>query len=241
MRGSRWQGIFLALGVLIVVGEIVFAGRLHGGPKNPTPVGEAAAQTATPTDVSSTPTAAPSPAQAVFIGDGTTKASGFPALVSRRLHWRPPVVLADPDAGYTAAPTFTSQLARAVDAKPDVVVLVGGINDRAAGRAVESATTSTLRRMRRRLPDAELVVVAPPFGDADPPQDVAAVRSAIKAAATQLPRTTYIDPISDRWLSGASPRLISKDGTKTTRNGQARMARLLGAELVDRGVIKRPG
>jgi lysophospholipase L1-like esterase len=109
--------------------------------------------------------------------------------------------------------------------KPDdvLVVFFGSRND----QAVEPAQLSilaygTYQLARRTAPKARFLVIGPPWPTADPPDNVLAIRDALKYQA-DIAGATFVDPIAEGWFVGR-PDLIGKDGVHPTDAGHKYMA-----------------
>jgi lysophospholipase L1-like esterase len=167
---------------------------------------------------------------AVYLGDSYTSgwngagigARGWPRLVDAARGWKT-VNLAVPGTGFIN-PGWTNQpiesrVARAIRARPDVIVLAGGHNDsRWSPAATARAADAVIDRLRRSAPDAVLVIVGPIWANGSPPRrclDLSAHLSR-KAAAVGA---VYVDPLAGRWFAGARHRLIGPDGIHPTNAG----------------------
>lgn len=122
--------------------------------------------------------------------------------------------------------TFAEALPRYVGPQTDLVVFFGSRNDRAIGKEkIEAAAFETYVAAKRLAPNAKLLVVGPPWPNADVPVPMFTTRDALKAAATKA-GADWVDPLEDRWFFD-QPTLIGSDTTHPTDEGHAYIAKLL--------------
>lgn len=195
----RWGAAVVAIGLV---------GALAGC----APTGSAAGPGPTPSTGASSLARVPAHARAYFFGDswtaGASAAPGrsFPYVTAEMLGWTP-VVDGISGTGYLAArlPNTVPYTARAAalpaDARADVVVLEGGLNDEGQDlQKLPAAASTTFREMEARFPGAPIVVLGPesPVLPAHPALDRidAILKSA--AAAAHLP---YISPLEEQWFT----------------------------------------
>lgn len=178
------------------------------------------------------------------IGDsyssGSDNAVVWPSLVAQSSALSM-VNFAIPGAGYVGGTgesgPFSNQLDRAVAAKPDVVVVFGGIND--VGKSVElirQAATDLLAELVRRLPASQVIVLGPLWHEEPPPEAALLIDGAVSAAADEA-NTPYVRLIDEKWL--VPPGLVQADGIHPTDMGQSAMAREIGPIL--QREIRQPG
>jgi lysophospholipase L1-like esterase len=142
-----------------------------------------------------------------FLGDdwaagvgASEKSKRFTSLVSKDLDVRERNFGVD-GSGYAAASSsdknYAARVAQVVAVKPQVVVVTGGRNDVVQDEADTAATDAgkLFAALHSRLPNAQLVAVAPMWGDSAPPDELATLAKAIKAAVNSN-GGTYLD-ISD--------------------------------------------
>ncbi len=127
--------------------------------------------------------------------------------------------------GWTGQPLRT-RLAATVRSKPQVVVVATGHNDSRYGAAAVSAARRDLARLRRQLPDAAIVVIAPIWANGSPPATMLRLRTALRREARAI-HAVFIDPLSGAWFAGASHRFISGDGIHPTNAGHRHIAQLV--------------
>ncbi len=192
-----------------------------------------------------------SPGHAVrvaFLGDSYTTGwngggygrAGWPAIVSRALGWRPRN-LAVAGTGYVN-PGWTGQpigtrVAAVVAARPRVVVLAAGHNDARFGtKASAAAADAVIDRLRRALPNAYLIVVAPIWANGSPPDGILGLRDRLRRKAASV-HALFIDPLRGRWFTGATHRYIGPDGIHPIDAGHRYIARMVLASL--RGATTR--
>jgi lysophospholipase L1-like esterase len=122
--------------------------------------------------------------------------------------------------------TFAEALPNAVGPKTDLVVFFGSRNDRAMGAAkIEAAATAAYSDAKKLAPKAKLLVVGPPWPNADVPVEMFTTRDALKAAADKA-GAAWVDPLAERWFFD-QPALIGSDKTHPTDEGHAYVAKLL--------------
>lgn len=182
------------------------------------------------------------PIRVVVIGDSYTGGSGeggrgaaaWPRIAGEDLRGdgmnAAVAVSAHGGSGYVArgidGSTFSDAVPGLLQPDDDVVVVFGGIND--ADKPVEQESVAVgelLSEVRRRSPDAEVIVVGPAWPDAEPTRQILSVRDVLSAAATAA-GATFIDPIADRWFADR-PDLIGDDGIHPTDEGHRLMAQKL--------------
>jgi lysophospholipase L1-like esterase len=181
---------------------------------------------------------------AAFLGDSYTTgwagagigAAGWPSLVSGPRGWRmvnrAVAGTGFVNPGWTGQPIRT-QVAAVVKARPGIVFVAGGHNDRRFGAAATGrAAAEVLERLRRELPDAVIVVLGPIWQSGSPPQQIRGIRDRLRTLA-QAVDALFIDPLRDGWFSGEARRLILSDGIHPSDRGHRRMADLVTAALGD--------
>lgn len=138
-----------------------------------------------------------------------------------------PTVAAEGGAGYCTrgnrGGVFEDLTVRAV--KPDdvLVVFFGSRNDmKVDPTRLSIAMYGTLRLARQIARSAELLVIGPPWTDADPPPEILRIRDVLSYQA-DLAGATFVDPLAARWFAGR-PDLIGKDGVHPTDAGHTYMA-----------------
>ncbi|MBB2992733.1 lysophospholipase L1-like esterase [Mycolicibacterium iranicum] len=138
-----------------------------------------------------------------------------------------PTVAAEGGAGYCTrgnrGGVFEDLTVRAV--KPDdvLVVFFGSRNDmKVDPTRLSIAMYGTLRLARQIARSADLLVIGPPWTDADPPPEILRIRDVLSYQA-DLAGATFVDPLAARWFAGR-PDLIGKDGVHPTDAGHTYMA-----------------
>jgi acyl-CoA thioesterase I len=209
-----------ALGVLVIIAAVYVS--THNGPSDAADAGGSVntnipAKVAPPpsssrpvTKLSSSSSSAttgsssagPGEKVVAFLGDEWTagagssaKASRFASLLSNRLGFTQRNFGTD-GAGYgTGADGYDSSVAKVVAAHPDVVVVSGGRNDLSPAHDL-TATAAEVDRvfadLRAGLPNAQLIAVAPFWGDSDLPQALVTLGHEVKAAVAAV-HGTYLD------------------------------------------------
>lgn len=182
------------------------------------------------------------PAEAVrvaIIGDSFTRGSdmggnsvhGWPALVAGKLCEQglnlDESVGAERGSGYvkrgSAGTVFADQIARVVEPDDRLVVIFGSINDGSVPTDdLSAAVRSTLSGARVAAPQAELLVIGPPWVNADPPDRILRVSSIIRSESEAVD-ATFVDPIAERWFVG-NPELIGADRIHPNDAGHAYLA-----------------
>jgi lysophospholipase L1-like esterase len=211
----------VAASVVAVVTVIVLAGVVyvfaHGG-NPPTDAGQALGaptQTAGSSALGpSAPVSGSDPAPpsgsadggtptVAFLGDdwtvgsgASTKAKRWTSLVSKALDLHE-VNLGVEGAGYAQKVaddgSYSGQVAGAVKADPDVVVVSGGRNDAYLTPAtVKADATELFADLHAKLPRARIVAVAPFWGDSAFPAPLTAIAKTIRTAVTAA-GGTYLD------------------------------------------------
>ncbi|OBG89241.1 hypothetical protein A5699_14660 [Mycobacterium sp. E802] len=147
-------------------------------------------------------------------------------------------VVAEGGAGYVArgnrGSIFADLVPRAVRPDDALIVFFGSRNDdRADLGAVTRLSHDALTMARQAAPAARMLVIGPPWVNADVPPNLLGVRDILRDEAEQV-GATFVDPIADRWFFD-HPELIGADGIHPTDAGHAYMADkiapLIGKEL----------
>ncbi len=147
-------------------------------------------------------------------------------------------VVAEGGAGYEArgnhGSIFTDLTARAVQPDDALIVFFGSRNDKDADLGVVTRLShDALTLARRAAPTARILVIGPPWVNADVPPNLLGIRDILRDQARQV-GATFVDPIADRWFFD-DPQLIGADGIHPTDAGHAYMADkiapLIGKEL----------
>jgi lysophospholipase L1-like esterase len=172
-----------------------------------------------------------------FIGDSYTQGGPrqgigerrWSALLTARLEQEGnPIrarVQAIPGSGYVngaTARSFAQMVPIVVTPSTGLVVLFGSRND-AGLRRVDQAATETFNAIRAIAPEAEILVVGPPWVDASPTVPIKVARDYVATAARQA-EVRFVDPIAEGWFAGPEPGLIDVDGVHPTDAGHAYIA-----------------
>jgi lysophospholipase L1-like esterase len=183
----------------------------------------------------------PAGSTAVFLGDSFTSGwngaglgrHGWPSIVAASRGWRA-IDLAVPGTGFLN-PGWTNQpvisrVAATIRLRPDIVVIASGHNDsRWSASATADAADAVIRRLRRALPDAVFVIVAPIWQNGSPPQRCLLLRDRLRTRAASI-GAIFIDPLADGWFAGSRRQLIGPDRLHPTDAGHRFMAgRVLAA------------
>jgi len=172
---------------------------------------------------------------AAYLGDSYTTGwsgagigkRGWPAIVSASFGWKT-VNRAVAGTGFVN-PGWTGQRIRSrvtavLKAQPGIVFVAGGHNDNRFGsRATGKAADAVLRRLRRELPDAVIVVIGPIWANGSPPAAIRGIRTELRRQAAAI-GAVFVDPIREGWFSGPAERFILADGIHPSNAGHRRMA-----------------
>ncbi|GAA3705154.1 SGNH/GDSL hydrolase family protein [Arthrobacter ginkgonis] len=166
------------------------------------------------------------------VGDSYTGGSGmdsgkdyrWPALVSEALDI-PVTLRTEGGTGYVKTSEGGVNLVVRAGEVPDadLVVFFGSRNDDAGYDAVLEGAMEAFAAAEDAAPDAELLVIGPPWVDGNPPATVRASRDAVKAAAKEV-GATFVDPLSRGWFAEGKKGLIGSDGVHPTDAGHEYLA-----------------
>jgi lysophospholipase L1-like esterase len=228
----------IALGLVACAVLGYFALNRPAPPEFTAPAAAAEPSTSSPARRSQPPA---DPVRVLAVGDQFTAGSeaggagdaGWPQLVAADLtEDRRPVevdVAAVAGSGYvqTSADGRTlGQLLEGTEAPYDVVVFFGSPNDTAAAADVQAAAQGAFATAKAASPDAQLVVIGPPWNSAEAPGYVVTDRDAVAAAAAAS-GATFVDPLELGWLQGDAA-LVSADGAQPTDAGHRFLADQIG-------------
>jgi acyl-CoA thioesterase-1 len=237
MTGAVWQ--LVGLGVLAIVTFGVVVSVILPG--------KSAAGTAQPV-------ASPAPTKTVvkqlrvaFIGDsytagaGATNQNGWVRILSQRNDWGlinlgrggTGYLKAIPTGGVNACgvescPNYLAMVDKAVEAKPDVVIVSGGRNDGSLlTQDLASIIPDVFGRLRAGLPDAKIVALNPIWAAESPQPDASAFTDAVRAGASSVGGTfvSIGTPFAGR------PELITKDNVHPNDAGHQHLATVTGEAL----------
>jgi lysophospholipase L1-like esterase len=137
--------------------------------------------------------------------------------------------------GWTGEPIRT-RVESVVRAKPRIVFLAAGHNDRRYGASrASTAADAVIDTLRTRLPDTLLVVIGPIWQDGSAPVALRGLRDHLRHKAASV-GAVFIDPIRGGWFGGRWHRLILSDGIHPSDAGHRRIA-----DLVLRAMRADPG
>ncbi len=180
------------------------------------------------------PSAADEVADVVVLGDGDSAGdAAWPALLEDELGNAEVQVAAAAGAGYLttgAGGETIPQMADDVDlAGADLVIVFGSRND-GAGQAeqVAEAARALFRVIAEAAPDAELLVIGPPWLSEPVPTGVRENRAALRAAAASA-EATFVDPLAERWFADRSDLVTATGNPSGT--GQLYLAGLIEAKV----------
>ena len=132
---------------------------------------------------------------------------------------------------------FIDLTARTVRRSDDVVVFFGSRNDQPVDpEEFPALAAETLELARFAAPAAKLLVIGPPWPDADPPPAVGRIRDDLREQAG-LVGAEFVDPIAERWFVGR-PELIGADGVHPTDAGHAYLAAKIAPLIYDQITIR---
>jgi len=120
---------------------------------------------------------------------------------------------------------FPMMAADAIAAKPDVVVVSGGIDDGTAD--VSAAARMLFSQLHKELPKAKVIVVAPMSRASLAPDALTELRSEVRAAA-RTAGVSYVDvgnPLADH------PELFASDGVHLTKGGYTALSKLVAQAI----------
>jgi phospholipase/lecithinase/hemolysin len=112
----------------------------------------------------------------------------------------------------------------------DLIVFFGSRNDTLQKGDVRAAAAEAYNAARRNSPDAELLVIGPPWVADDPPDWIQGTRDAVAAAAADA-GATFVDPLAEGWFTGEASRYIGTDNIQPTDEGHHYMAGLIVPHL----------
>lgn len=132
---------------------------------------------------------------------------------------------------------FIDLTARTVRRSDDVVVFFGSRNDQPVDpEEFPALAAETLELARFAAPAAKLLVIGPPWPDADPPPAVGRIRDSLREQAGLI-GAEFVDPIAERWFVG-QPDLIGADGVHPTDAGHAYLAAKIAPLIYDQLTIR---
>lgn len=136
-------------------------------------------------------------------------------------------VAAEGGAGYgqhgNHGSVFQDLTVRAVRRSDALVVFFGSRNDQPVNPAqLPGLAAGTFHLARFVAPDAQVLVIGPPWPSNTPPPAVLQIRDTLRAQAAAI-GATFVDPIAEDWFVGR-PDLIGHDGVHPTDAGHAYLA-----------------
>lgn len=167
------------------------------------------------------------------IGDSYANGSGasmpgkaWPNVLASSLCWKltkdsqPGTGYVDAGAPADGGSPYTERLTKATENDPALIIVQGSTNDTAEPGVFEAAST-VYRELRTRAPQARLVAIGPTYAPSIDPNEVRAVRDALRDAAARS-GVEFVDPLIDPWLPDDS--LYSADRLHPTDAGHAEFA-----------------
>jgi lysophospholipase L1-like esterase len=213
-RPPRWAWVVMIVGLvaLAVLTPIALQRGKVSDAELAAAESEAAASASASTSAPGTPAAPADQPVAVFLGDSytvgenSTEERGYAPLVAEAMGWRL-VELGQSGTGYTTAggapgyEVFLDRVPEVVAEDPQFVVVQGGTNDLGVDAdQMEQRAGEVLAALKTQLPQAAIFVVGP----ADPPQrdddQMADVAEGLRTASAAA-NVTFIDPITEQWLT----------------------------------------
>ena len=246
MSSNAWQLVGLAVLAVITFGVVAYALVPQSAPSAETRPAATAAVTPTVTEPP-----APKPIVA-FIGDSYSAGTGatltenrWTSVLSGDRGWTESN-FARGGTGYVTAVGRNAQAACGLDycesylemvpqiiaAKPDVVIVSGGSNDRGLSRAVAANVESVFAELRKGLPDAEIIAINPIWVDGERPAGAGVFGQAVADAATAA-GCKSVD-IGQPYLG--RPDLIADDAVHPNDAGHAELAAVTAAALKAAGI-----
>lgn len=229
-RLPAWAWLVMLIQAVVLV--IAVPRALSDGPTAPSARADPEQTTvATPDPV---PEPIADPVRVLIIGDsysvgsaeGGVGAGNWTNLAAEQLDAATVDVRAEGGRGYVstgpAGGTFLDLVERA-DEQYDVVLVFGSRNDDEPRAEVRRGADQVFAAIRAASPEAELVVVGPPWVDGSPPQYVVDGNQAVSRAAAAA-EATYVDPLAEGWFTGSARRLIGRDGIHPTDEGHDYLA-----------------
>lgn len=154
----------------------------------------------------------------------------WPTLLAQRTGWSV-ANFALPGSGFAAdgpgGYAFTWQVDRALAARPDTVLLVGGIDDGGylgTGNITQSAVDAIHKVIRA---GKRVLVIGPTWFDQSVPPTVSGVNAEIRTAAEET-RVPFLDALDPPWLT---PELMLADRSGPNDDGQSVIADKVAAWL----------
>lgn len=246
LSSNAWQLLGLAVLAVITFGVVAYALVPQGAPTADTRPAAAAAVTPAVTEPP-----APKPTVA-FIGDSYSAGTGttltenrWTSVLSRDQGWTEGN-FARGGTGYVTTVGRNAQAACGLDycesylemvpqiiaAKPDMVIVSGGRNDRGMSRQVAANVASVFAELRKGLPDAEIIAFNPIWADGDLPAGAGVFGQAVADAATAA-GGKFVD-IGQPYQG--KPDLIADDALHPNDAGHAELAAVTAAALKAAGI-----
>lgn len=238
-RSSWWtettNGVQNSVGVIIVA--VLVAGSAAGiialAQRQPATV---AAPTNTPTALFPSPTPSPTARPVVAVlGDSFSPAEGqevqdynWAAIVAKRQGWdlipfgRGGTGFTNPGQADEGDDVFGTRVPSIVAAKPSVVIVQGGTNDRNYDDTLDAAR-AVIAELRAGLPDARIIAVGPLATATLDERTMTPSRDALRDAAS-AEGAEFIDPLGGKWLQRDSD--LFTDGVHPNAEGYRKMADL---------------
>ena len=232
----------LALGVLALVGGVVWVVAIRDRISAPPPAPISLVETRGPGAVEG-PGAPPSKTFAVVgddyaLGDGAGWARGWDLALSDQMCWALSTTSMESGTGFVAAlqPGATPYALRLNDLDiggADYVIVEGGANDFLAGsEEITAAADATFKALRDKNANATIIAVGPlVVPNRAESGEYGRVSGAI-AAAAQANGVKYFDPVTERWLEDDSLFF----GVVPNADGYVEFARRLASDLKQSGV-----
>jgi lysophospholipase L1-like esterase len=126
---------------------------------------------------------------------------------------------------------FPGRVKAVVAAKPDYVIVQGGIND-GSPELTKAAADEVFSTLRAGLPRAKVIAIGPVAAPKASAAKLAPIRDALAASAEEH-GVTFIDPIEERWLPNAA---LFSDGLHPTQEGHAQVAQNIVEDLGAAGI-----
>ncbi|WP_185976172.1 SGNH/GDSL hydrolase family protein [Mycolicibacterium sp. 018/SC-01/001] len=145
-----------------------------------------------------------------------------------------PIVEFEGGSGYVSrrdvnGRVFIDQVARIVNPAVKAVVIFGSRNDvNIPGPELARWVQRTMDLAVKKAPGVPLIIIGPPWVDANPPAGVLQARDIVRAGAIAH-QAVWVDPIADGWFVGRPD--LNGDGIQPNDGGHAYMAERIAPVL----------
>lgn len=167
----------------------------------------------------------------IMEGHGLDASEAWPALLAQKYGWQLTNFASDGSGFVTAGDngdTFADQIVAAVKLNPSIVIVSGSSNDLdQSDDTIATDTADALQLLRTDLPNAQIVVVSPVWGDSPVPGQLTTIGddTAQDAAAVGAQLLQIGQPLAGR------SALMQSDGVHPTATGQRVIAHAVARAL----------